>query len=29
VYITAMSAISWLCTLGLRETSRVNLGSAS
>jgi MFS family permease len=26
VYITAMSAISWLCTLGLRETSRVNLG---
>jgi MFS family permease len=25
VYITAMSGISWLCTLGLRETSRVSL----
>ena len=25
VYITAMSAVSWLCTLGLKETSRVNL----
>jgi MFS family permease len=25
VYITAMSAISWLCTLGLKETGRVNL----
>jgi len=27
VYITAMSAISWLCTLGLPETSRVSLRS--
>jgi MFS family permease len=25
LYITAMSAISWLCTLRLKETSRVNL----
>jgi MFS family permease len=29
VYITAMSAISWLCTLGLPETSRVSLRSRS
>jgi hypothetical protein len=29
VYITAMSAVSWLCTLGLKETSRVNLHSQS
>jgi len=27
VYITAMSAISWLCTRGLKETSRVSLDS--
>ena len=29
VYITAMSAISWLCTLGLPETSRVSLRAES
>ena len=28
VYITAMSAISWLCTLRLRETAHVSLRSA-
>ena len=28
-YITAMSAISWLCTLGLPETSRVSLRAES
>jgi len=27
VYITAMSAVSWLCTLGLNETSHVSLRS--
>jgi metabolite-proton symporter len=29
IYITAMSAISWLCTLGLKETSQVSLRSQS